>query len=58
MQYNDNELIYMIKEDEEALNFLIEKYNIPNPFDENAVKKITKKLEKELIQKKRSDTLW
>ena len=26
MQYNDNELIYMIKEDEEALNFLIEKY--------------------------------
>ena len=38
-------------------NFLIEKYNIPNPFDENAVKKITKKLEKELIQRKSSDTL-
>lgn len=26
MQYNDNELIYMIKEDEEALNFLMKKY--------------------------------
>lgn len=33
-------------------NTLIEQYNMPNPFDEEVVESIAKKLEKELVQKR------
>lgn len=38
-------------------DYIIKNFNLPNPFDEKTVKKITKKLEKELDKRRKSDTL-